>query len=248
MRLLTYNIRYGGLGREEPLRQVIAAADPDVVLLQEATDGAVVSQLARALGFRQHGAQAGESTAFLSRRPIGRFTWHRVPVARRAFLELVPEDGQAFRLVNVHLSALHSNWTEQRRVRELRGLLTLTASMRDEPHIIAGDFNTLAPGERLDTSKLPLRLRALVWIGGGHVRWRTIQSMLDAGYVDAFRELHPLDPGSTFPTWDPHIRLDFAFAPSACASRLRSCRVMTEPDTVRAASDHCPLLIEIEEP
>ena len=48
-----------------------------------------------------------------------------------------------------------------------------------------------APGELLDFSKLPARLRALVWLSGGRVRWRTIQGVLDAGYVDAFRALQP---------------------------------------------------------
>lgn len=245
MRLLTYNIRYGGLGREAPLGEVINASDPEIVLLQEATDPAVVSALAAALDFREWGSQAGESTAFLSRRPIARFAWHRLPGVRRAFLEIVPEDDRTFRLIDVHLSAIHSNWTEGRRVRELRGLLTLAAALREVPHIVAGDFNTLAPGERLETSRLPWRLRALVWLGGGRIRWRTIQVMLDADYVDAFRRLHPVDAGSTFPVWDPHIRLDYAFVPEWCADRVRACRVITEPDAVRAASDHCPLLIDL---
>ena len=65
--------------------------------------------------------------------------------------------------------------------------------------MLAGDFNTVAPGDFFDTALLPMRLRPLVWMSGGRIRWRTVQTVLDAGYVDAFRQLHPGDPGLTLP-------------------------------------------------
>jgi endonuclease/exonuclease/phosphatase family metal-dependent hydrolase len=72
---------------------------------------------------------------------------------------------------------------------------------------------------------------------GGQIRWTTIQLMLNAGYIDAHRILNGADPGFTFPTWDPQIRLDFAFTPAAFENRLQKSEV------VRAvASDHFPLL------
>ena len=46
--------------------------------------------------------------------------------------------------------------------------------------MLAGDFNTLAPGEPLDLRKLPPRLRLVAWVTGGQVRYETIQIMLDA--------------------------------------------------------------------
>ena len=94
------------------------------------------------------------------------------------------------------------------------GNLLRTISAHDRGfHLLAGDFNTLAPGDVLDFRKLPTRLRALVWLSGGRIRWRTIQIVLNAGYVDAFRRLHPDDRGLSFPVWDPHVRLDYVFAP-----------------------------------
>ncbi|MBA3891435.1 MAG: endonuclease/exonuclease/phosphatase family protein, partial [Gemmatimonadaceae bacterium] len=45
LRLLSYNIRYGGTGREEALAGVIRSAAPDVVMLQEATDPGVVARV-----------------------------------------------------------------------------------------------------------------------------------------------------------------------------------------------------------
>jgi exodeoxyribonuclease-3 len=111
-------------------------------------------------------------------------------------------------------------------------------------HVLAGDFNTIAPDETLNVSALPTRLRALVWISGGRIRWRTIHILLSSGYVDAFRTLHRDRPGQTFPAWNPHVRLDYVFVPAAFADRVRACDVLTGDDT-RGASDHLPVLADI---
>ena len=55
LRLLSYNIRYGGAGREQALTTVIAAAAPDLVILQEATKPGVVERVAQATGMAQWG-------------------------------------------------------------------------------------------------------------------------------------------------------------------------------------------------
>jgi exodeoxyribonuclease-3 len=148
------------------------------------------------------------------------------------------------RLFGLHLSAVHAAWTERRRVFELRALLRSIAAHQQGFHVLAGDFNTLAPGELLDVSRLPARLRSLVWLSGGRIKWRTIQIILDAGYSDAYRLRHPLEIGHTFPTWDPHVRLDYVFAPSAFAERVISCDIVRHPD-VASGSDHFPLVADL---
>ena len=45
LRILSYNIRHGGSGRETALTEVIRAAHPDVVVLQEATKPRVVEEV-----------------------------------------------------------------------------------------------------------------------------------------------------------------------------------------------------------
>ena len=64
-------------------------------------------------------------------------------------------------------------------------------------------------------------------------------------YVDGYRALHPEDPGFTFPTWDPHVRLDYVFLPAPYVERLGSCEVVTRDGAVRRASDHFPLLARL---
>jgi endonuclease/exonuclease/phosphatase family metal-dependent hydrolase len=244
LRLLTYNIRRGGAGREDALIEVIRACNADIVIMQEATNPAVLERLCVGTGMRTLGSRPRESLGFMSRVPIVHHEWHRPRASRHAFLEIVPQ-GDPVRLFGVHLSAVHAAWTERRRVLELRALLKSIEKHQHGFHLLAGDFNTLAPGELLDIRKLPHRLRALVWLSGGRIRWKTIQVVLNANYVDVFRSLNGADPGFTFPTWAPHIRLDYTFAPAGALHRITHCLVVHHPRT-KEASDHAPLLAEFD--
>ena len=82
------------------------------------------------------------------------------------------------------------------------------------------------------------------WITGKTIRWVTIRLMLEAGYADGFRTVHPSGDGNTFPTWDPQVRLDYAFVPDAFKQQVKRCDVVRDA-AARDASDHFPLLSEI---
>ena len=242
VRILSYNILKGGVGRESPLAAIISAASPDIVVFQEAYRPAVIEQLAKSCGFDHWASSPGHSVAFMSRVAIAGHVWRRVRWAKRAYLEIVTATD--FRIYGVHLSAVHSNLTEQRRAYELRALLRSVERHQHGLHVVTGDFNTLAPGERLNINKLPPRLRAFVWVTGKSIRWITIRMMLEAGYVDSFRKFH-VDEGHTFTTTDPQVRLDYAFVPEAFKDNVRACTVIRNHPDLQAASDHFPLLTEI---
>ena len=242
-RLLTYNIMRGGGGRVEPISRVIKSCAPDLVLLQEATDPANVERIAALTGMGEWRAFRRQSLGVLSVAPLAFAQWVRPRFSRHAFVELVPSAGEP-RLFGVHLSAVHAAWTEQRRLFELRALLRSVARHQHGFHVLAGDFNTLAPGEPLDIAQLPLRLRPFVWATGGRIRWRTVQTVLDFGYVDAYRRLHDGEPGPTVPAIAPHVRLDYVFLPHAYQDRLLRCDVLNHADVV-AASDHRPVVADL---
>jgi exodeoxyribonuclease-3 len=189
IRLLSYNIRFGGVGRENEILAAIRTASPDVVIFQEATQPKVIASLAEAMGMKTWDASPRRSVGFMSRLELSAHSWHRPPGARRAYLELVLA-GSGTRIYGVHLSPVHSNWTESWRARDLKAMLAMLSRQAAGFHVLTGDFNTLAPGESFDMHRLPPRLRFLAWIGGWTIRWQTIQIMLDADYVDAWR-LHP---------------------------------------------------------
>jgi endonuclease/exonuclease/phosphatase family metal-dependent hydrolase len=255
MRLLTYNIREGGVGRAELIAEVIRAANADVVALQEARDPSIVERIATLAGFQFWGSRLSHSTGFLSRVPVVEYAWRHPPRTRHAVLEVSLGDGLP-RLFVLHLRAWFSKWSERRRAHELRGLLD---GIREQLvrerhafafHLLAGDFNALAPGERFDPSPMPAWIRGMIWLSGREIGRHTIEMMRADGYVDAWRTVHPdsqQEPGFTFPVWNPHVRLDYVFTPASYASRVTTCEVRRAPDAVRVASDHFPLLVEISE-
>ncbi|MEO5904674.1 MAG: endonuclease/exonuclease/phosphatase family protein [Gemmatimonadaceae bacterium] len=253
MRLLTYNIREGGVGRAEQIAEVIKAANPEVVALQEARDPTVVGLIAKLAGFQFSGSQRSHSTGFLSNVPVVNYAWRHPPQTRHALLEVSLADGFP-RLFVLHLRAWFSKWSERQRARELRGLLDgIQEQLKRENnafafHVLAGDFNALAPGERFDSSPMPAWIRGMVWLSGRDIARSTIEMMRSDGYAEAWRTLHAdmeNDPGYTFPVWNPHVRLDYVFTPREFASRFTACEVLHAPEVVKTASDHFPLLVEI---
>ena len=247
LRLLSYNIRFGGIGRENSIAEAIKAAKPDLVVFQEATNPKVIEHLSSATGLPFWAAREKHSIGYLSKREISYHEWHYPAGARHSFLEIVLATGEQPRIFGLHLSARFSKWDERRRAREIRSLLQGIKRHQAGFHVLVGDYNTLAPGESLDLYKLPAWIRAMIWISGRKVQRHTIQVALDAGYLDAYRMLHKEEKGYTFPTWDPHVRLDYAFVPKTFADRVVKCEVITEPAIViKAASDHLPFLVELD--
>jgi exodeoxyribonuclease-3 len=245
MKVLSYNILRGGRGREDALAAVINATAPDICIFQEAYAPDVIESLAQRCHLEHWGASRGHSVAYASRLPVASHVWRRVRWAKRAYLELVLAD-TGLRIFGVHLSAVHSNLTEQRRAYEIRALLRSVERHQYGLHMVTGDFNTLAPDERLDMRQLPPHIRAFAFVTGRTIHWVTIRLMLEAGYADSYRVLHPSGEGATFPTSRPHVRLDFAFVPESFKSALKRCTVVRDIAAAQLASDHYPLLTELQ--
>lgn len=244
VKLLSYNIRFGGRGRERELAQVIRSVAPDLVVFQEATDTRVINRLAAETDLHIWAARPEHSIGYISRLEIAHHEWHYPAGAKHSFLEIVLQGSEA-RVFGLHLSSTFSKWSERRRVREIQALLKSIERHQQGFHVLVGDFNTLAPGEILDVRRMPAWIRGLVWLSGRDIQRETIQLMRDSGYLDGYRTLHPDEKGYTFPVWDPHLRLDYLFLPRQFGGRLLHCEVITEAAKTKA-SDHLPLLAEIE--
>jgi exodeoxyribonuclease-3 len=115
------------------------------------------------------------------------------------------------------------------------------------PLIVVGDMN-IAPAD-IDVYDPAL------FVGGTHVtpeeRMR-LSELLDAGMVDAYRELHPGEQQFTW--WDYRagnfhkglgLRIDLALVSSDLRDRLVSCGIDRNFRKGKKPSDHAPLLIEL---
>jgi endonuclease/exonuclease/phosphatase family metal-dependent hydrolase len=169
-RILTYNILVGGARRIDQIAQMIRAAHPDVVGLVEATNPRVVEELAERLGMEYRMTGSGThlrdwQVAVLSRLPITRAQVHLRPgFLSKPMLEVSvqEEGGYELTLFVAHLVAsfaYSARGGESVRRAEMSEILRIMAEKKGEPHLLMGDFNSLAPGDTLKASRL---LRYLV--------------------------------------------------------------------------------------
>ncbi|WP_438018791.1 endonuclease/exonuclease/phosphatase family protein [Sorangium sp. So ce315] len=199
MKIMTFNILSGGEDRFDAILAIVAAAGPDLLVLQECVgweDGARLRAVAEAIG-----APAGERHAVLGRanpRPNGRR--NHVAVVSRAPLAAArvhAPEALAHCLVEVELSlageplvvlGTHLNaGSEDRRVTEARWLLSLVPPARFAAGlwVLAGDLNGLS---RHDPYPADLDARfaaAGIEKYGSPPRFDTMDTLEASGWVDA---------------------------------------------------------------
>lgn len=301
-RILTYNILIGGARRVDQLTRLIRSVQADVVGLVEASNPQIVEEIAQRLGM--HYSLSGRGSYYsdwqigvLSRLPIIHTQVHTRPAifARKHLMEACVEEanGKQLTVFIIHQQSQFHRGPQSNRMRrrEIREILHIMASHQGTPHLLMGDFNSLAPGETFQVSELfryfiqqreqakkqrarpprPKRsMRTRVWrmvarlinisvhnrlltplvdIIGRLFAQGGIDLLLQAGYIDCFRQLHPHEPGFTMHAAAPVARIDFIFASPELARRLQSCNVITEGDGLYAheASDHLPVYAEFVE-
>src|SRR5581483_1287286 len=176
----------------------------------------------------------------LSRLPLTVRAWHE-PRPGRGFLE-IDSPASPVRLFGVHLTAGLTTRGERIRLREAERLVTVLG-MPTKPSVAIGDFNPIAPGDRVVVRGWPLWIRLLLRVDGG-IRTDTMARLAASGLTDVFRLLHPSEPGYTLPARGPSVRLDYLLAGAAAAPLVTDCRPIGVADLpiVARASDHLPLL------
>ena len=255
MRVISYNILEGGVGRADPIAEVLLARRPDVVGLVEADDAEVVARIAWRLGM-DHAAAVGakgRTSALLTRGRIVTSTNAAMVNAAmvkeggpRSFLWAEVEvDGAAMPVGVVHLSAKASDERERRREAELDVVLDVTREPRDagRPHLLMGDFNANSPVQRLARASLPDKSRPHWDANGGDLPRRAVAKLLEAGYVDALAAHDPeaAATAASFTTRQPGQRVDYVFAHG-----LRVVDAWVERDRLAEyASDHFPVGAEV---
>jgi len=238
--VLSYNIQEGGGGRLPLIVGVIRGQHPDAVALLEANSRANAEALAHDLGMHlAYGdANSAYAAAWLSRLPIQRIENHRLAVLAKTLLEVeVSWEGTPLRLFTTHLASRHD---AARPEEEVSAILDILRPHAGQPYLLTGDLNALRPGDPVGTLTTGVELRGEARPGAPR---RTIGLIVDAGYTDCYRVLHPEAPGYTYSSDAPWLRLDYIFASPRLATRLAACDVIGEGEA-RRASDHLPLWVE----
>jgi endonuclease/exonuclease/phosphatase family metal-dependent hydrolase len=253
MRLVSYNILDGGEGRADPLAETLLAQRPDIVVLVEADDQAVLNRIASRLGMdfiRGEGKKG--AAAILSRWPIRDSINHAPlrPHITKTLLEATIEQpgGPAWSVAALHLHAQASEAAETIRMGELEDVLDVFAQHRDSgrAHILAGDFNSNSPLQEIDPQRCKPGTRQQWQENGGQIPRRVIQKLMDQGYIDtlAARDPSAARTQGSFTTQFPGQRVDYIFTYGLPTQAIGAAWI--EQDRLaQFASDHFPVGAEI---
>lgn len=273
LRVLTYNIHgwrnASGAVDVAALARIIQASGADIVALNEVfhpletSDGsqAALDELSALLGMTcafgvalmpqfAFAPLASYGNALLARLPILAHAGHHLtPVEgheQRGLLEarLLLPDGKA--TLSVYVTHLDHK-SEAARLQQLAAVFQWTTRDRSRPHLLLGDFNALSAADFagrpdvLDALRSHDQFRHMV-VDGMDVTAR----LQRRGYVDAAASQPAADgPQPTYPAHDPLARIDYIWASTPLAPRIRRCGVW-QTDETATTSDHLPVLAEID--
>lgn len=258
MRLVTYNVNSIG-ARLPRLLALLEEHTPDVVCLQETKTSPEKfphTELER-VGYRavDHSGGRWAGVAILAREG-SEFVDVRTglpgePSPREARWIEASIDGCLVASVYVPNGRALGTETFDEKLRFLEALAERAGRWSVAPAIIAGDMNVCPTDlDVWDAARVH---------GATHVtpaERDRLEAVLEAGFVDAFRRLHPDEPGFTW--WDYRaghfhkgygLRIDLVLASQPLAERLSEAKVDREfrkPTRVREskASDHAPLIVD----
>lgn len=134
----------------------------------------------------------------------------------------------------IHLFATHLNpFSYEKCVEEMKGILTMAAAIpSNEKILITGDLNSFSPE---DSASYPQKRK-----------YGVVQSLLDSGFTDAYRQIHQRFEHS-FPTKayshkvKSPTRIDYVFVNKTAAQYLTGAIILKDLIT-DSLSDHYPLL------
>lgn len=250
VRVLAYNVDGGLAGRLQAIAAVLAHARADVIALTEANDRRVVAALAERLGLHHIWANGSgdRHVAVLSRLPIADWRIYNRPPLTQAALEATLQIDPQLRITiyNVHLLPYLLLPFEIRRWQAVGRLLAIIHQRRPGPHLIVGDLNAIAPGDRVRQHRNPARMRRVMALQFNLIFRLALPRLLKAGYVDCFRRVHPHADGFTWRPGNLTTRYDYVLADPTLAGWLRSCHVVDAIPELAEASDHLPVVADFE--
>lgn len=241
--------------RAEHVRSWLEFKKPNVLLLQELKGTEFPALWFEELGYCSACVtqKTYNGVAILSRSPIEILSTSLLgdeTDSHARFLEVVIDN---IRIVNIYLPNGNPVGTAKFEYK-LAWMDRLQQRMRqwlksDVPTVIGGDFNVIP--EDIDCHKPASWIHDALFQPEPRARYR---AMLELGYVDAFRSLHP-ELGGQFTFWDyfrqafEHnrgIRIDHFLLSPSLVNRLESCEIDKGPRMLEKPSDHTPIVLKLK--
>ena len=253
MRIVSYNILDGGVGRADPLGEVLEAQNADVIVLVEATDEWVVARTAKRFGMTAVTGRTERSTVtLLSRWPIATHVNHAAsdPAGPRAWLEadIRPPDAASVVVHAVHLHARATLADEQKRMTQIARVLDAARPLRESGtrHVIVGDLNANAPRQRIDIDRCKPKTRDAYTQNGNVIPRDVVAALLDHGYTDTLAAVHgeAAFDQATFTTHWPFQRVDYIFTHGLPREAIVDAWIETDR-LATYSSDHYPVGVEL---
>jgi exodeoxyribonuclease-3 len=227
---------------------------PDVLLLQELKATEFPSLVFNALGYESVSVtqKSYNGVAVLSRSPMETINTTLAGDEADSHARYLEMTIEGVRMVNIYLPNGNPVGTEKfaYKLAWMDRLIEKMRAWREEnlPVLVGGDFNVIP--EDIDCHKPSSWIRDALFQPEPRSRYRTL---LDMGYTDAFRSLHPGEAGQ-FTFWDyfrqafEHnrgIRIDHFLLSPEVATRLESCVIDKGPRAQERPSDHTPIMVEL---
>jgi exodeoxyribonuclease III len=232
----------------------IKLQQPDVLLLQELKATEFPALVFQALGYESVAVtqKSYNGVAVLSRHPMETVNTTLAGDEADSHARYLEMTIEGIRIVNIYLPNGNPVGTEKfaYKLAWMDRLLEKMSAWRKEdvPVVVGGDFNVIP--EDIDCHKPSSWIRDALFQPEPRSRYR---ALLDLGYTDAFRFLHPGETGQ-FTFWDyfrqafEHnrgIRIDHFLLSPKLADRLQSCVIDRGPRAQERPSDHTPIMVEL---
>jgi exodeoxyribonuclease III len=232
----------------------IKLQQPDVLLLQELKATEFPALVFQALGYESVAVtqKSYNGVAVLSRYPMETINTTLAGDEADSHARYLEMTIEGIRMVNIYLPNGNPVGTEKfaYKLAWMERLQQKMSAWRKEdvPVLVGGDFNVIP--EDIDCHKPSSWIRDALFQPEPRARYR---ALVDLGYTDAFRSLHPGEIGQ-FTFWDyfrqafEHnrgIRIDHFLLSPQLTDRLQSCVIDRGPRAQERPSDHTPIMLEL---
>ena len=254
LRIISWNVNGIRAAVKKGFYEKVVAMNPDILCLQEIKSSVeIVHELAASIDGYYAYANAAEKkgysgTAILSRKEPLNVTYDMGVAEHDMEGRVIAAEYHSYYLVNVYVP---NSGQDLRRLDYRKGWDAdfrnyLDALQKRKPVILTGDLNVAH--EPIDLARPEPNYNKTA--GYTQVEIDGFKKLLESNFIDTFRHFHPDQVAYTF--WNQRFkarernvgwRIDYFMAGQGLMDKITDSRVLNEVQ----GSDHCPILLEINE-